>query len=376
MQVYASVVTERNDIRGDVMRIAIVTDAWLPQLNGVVTTIVSTKLELEKMGHTVMVVSPDRFPINFPLPFYKSIRVALPGPKLFHMLDRFKPNAIHIATEWTIGLAAQWYCQMRGLPFSTAYHTHFPTYIAGICEKKLRGSYRFVFNAVTAYMRFFHRGSSSVMVSTLSLMKELEDRGFKNLAFWSRGVDHSIFRPGAHDEICALSNIDRKKKKILLYFGRVADEKNLEAFLSLNFPEENAVKVVLGDGPARSALERKFSDALFLGEYRGEDLARLVRCADVMVFPSRTDTFGLVVIEANACGVPVAAFPVMGPKDIIRNGINGWVLDDLKEAIRRCLLVDKMNCIEVSKQYTWSRAAAQFYENLIMDAKKCCAPAE
>jgi glycosyltransferase involved in cell wall biosynthesis len=329
------------------MKIAIVTDAWLPQINGVVRTMRTTIEILQRQGHVIKVIGPNEFR-NVPLPSYPEIRIALlPGRRLAQQLREFEADAIHISTEGSLGHAARHYCLKNRLRFTTAYHTRFPEYVRLRVPVPLTWSYAFV--------RRFHRPSSAVMVATESLQAELETRGFENIRRWSRGVDIDLFKPYPKLDLAG-------PRPIFLYVGRVAVEKNIRAFLSLDLPGS---KYVIGDGPAMSDLKRRYPEVVFLGYKTGRDLAEHISSADVMVFPSLTDTFGLVVLEAIACGVPVAAYPVTGPRDIVINGINGWLDDDLGRAARRALDVPAQRCREFAEGYSWEKAASQFVSNLV-----------
>jgi glycosyltransferase involved in cell wall biosynthesis len=328
------------------LRLALITDAWPPQVNGVVRTLQRTKLELEQLSHRVEVISPDQF-LTLPCPTYPEIRLAVwPGRGLSRRLDSFAPEAIHIATEGPLGRAARAWCLRRKLPFTTAYHTRFPEYVAARFAVPLSWTY--------GMMRRFHAPAARVMVATPSIEADLVARGFGNIGRWSRGVDLDLFRP----DMPAQLDLPRP---IHVYVGRVAIEKNIEAFLKLDLPGS---KVVIGDGPQRAALQARYPDVHFLGAKFGADLARHVAAADVFVFPSLTDTFGLVMLEALACGLPVAAFPVEGPKDVIRDGEVGALDWDLKRAIDRALELPRAACRAYAGQFTWEAATRQFLANL------------
>jgi len=328
------------------MRIAIVTDAWHPQTNGVVTTLNRTGECLRELGYEVMFVTPEKFR-TLPLPSYPEIRLSLfPAGRLAKMLDEFAPQAIHIATEGPLGSAARRFCRRHRLKFTTAYHTRFPQYIRMRLPLPVSISY--------AFLRRFHQPAERTMVPTEALRRELCEWGFKNVVIWSRGVNTELFRPGDKHHIDAARPIN-------IYVGRVAVEKNIEAFLSLDIP---GTKFVIGDGPDLQALSKKYSEARFTGYKYGEDLARCLAAADVFVFPSRTDTFGLVMLEAMACGVPVAAFPVIGPIDVIQDGVTGVMDEDLAEAVRRALQLQPENVRRYAEQHSWMAATRQFLSNL------------
>ncbi len=328
------------------VRILIVSDAWMPQVNGVVRTLATVRDELFAMGHTVEVVGPDRF-LTMPAPSEPDVRLALlPGRRLRRIVDAFAPDAIHIATEGPLGLAARRLCLRRGWPFTTAFHTRFPEYLKarlGVPERM-----------TWALMRRFHKPSAAVMTATASLRDELAARGFANVAAWTRGVDLGLFRPRARGAL----NLPRP---LFLYVGRVAVEKNIEAFLALDLPGS---KVVVGDGPVRAALESRFAEAHFLGAKFGEDLAAAYAEADVFVFPSLTDTFGLVIVEALACGTPVAAFPVTGPKDVIGAAPVGALDADLRAAALAALGLDREACRRFAEGFSWRRSAEILLERL------------
>lgn len=330
------------------LNIAIVTDAWAPQTNGVVRTIGRTMDELLRDGHRPTILSPQSFR-SIPCPTYPGIGLALfPYRRLAARLDALAPNAIHIATEGPLGLAARRYCLRRGLPFTTAYHTRFPEYVAARFGLPLRLTY--------AWLRRFHNPGQAIMVATPSIEEDLRRRGFLNLRRWSRGVDTLLFRPRSEP----LLDLPRP---IHLYVGRLAIEKNIEAFLNLDLPGS---QVVIGAGPLQADLKARFPKAHFLGQRIGEDLARLYAAADVFVFPSLTDTFGLVILEAMASGLPVAAFPVAGPKDIVRDGVSGALDLDLGQAIARALNIPRAQCRAEAERFSWRAATEQFLANLAL----------
>ncbi len=328
--------------------ICIVTDAWLPQVNGVVRTLTTTIEHLRSLGHAVAVISPDQF-LSIPCPTYPEIRLAIARPgAVGRMLSRLGAEAIHIATEGPLGLAARAYCLRNDLPFTTAYHTQFPDYVAR--RTGLPAS------AVWPYIRWFHGPATTVMVATDTIRRELLEQGLQRLHPWGRGVDLACFSPDAPPppEYAAL------KGPILLYVGRIAVEKNIEAFLGCTYPGS---KVVVGDGPARATLEARYPDALFLGRRSGRDLAGCYAGADVFVFPSRTDTFGLVLIEALACGTPVAAYPVAGPADIVVDKV-GALSENLDRAIAAAAFCSRADCAAYAAGFTWDAATAQFLDGL------------
>ncbi|GAB4356975.1 MAG: glycosyltransferase family 1 protein [Immundisolibacter sp.] len=328
------------------MRIVLVSDAWQPQVNGVVTTLTRTCAELTALGHQVEVIGPDRFR-TLPCPGYRSIRLALlPGRKLTRLLDTLAPDAIHIATEGPLGQTARRYCLNRRLAFTTAYHTQFPEYLALRTPIPARWTYRL--------MRRFHAPAARTMVAAPSQMALLERHGFTHLARWSRGVDTELFRPRDKDFLPG-------PRPIAMYVGRVAVEKNLDAFLALDLP---GCKYVVGDGPALAALRARYPTVRFTGFKLGEELARHVAAADVFVFPSRTDTFGLVLLEAMASGVPVAAYPVTGPRDVVVPGVTGVLHEDLGRAARQALQLDPAACVAYARGFSWRNATLDFLRNL------------
>jgi glycosyltransferase involved in cell wall biosynthesis len=324
------------------LKLALITDAWLPQTNGVVTTLRTVCEELRAIGHTVETFTPNQFR-NWPCPSYPEIRLALGcGSKLRARLDEFQPDAIHIATEGPLGMAARGYCKRRRLPFTSSFHTRFAEYIHLRTGLPLTVGY--------AFLRWFHGESERLMTATHTLLEELETRGFKNPVLWSRGVDTDLFRPRDKGFLS-------DARPVLLYAGRVAIEKNIEAFLKLDLP---GTKYVVGDGPQREELESKYPDVRFVGYKYGEELARYLAAADVFVFPSRTDTFGLVMLEALASGVPVAAFSVEGPKDVILSGRVGCLDEDLGKAIIEALKCDPEQCRQYALRYSWRDCALLF----------------
>jgi len=328
------------------MKIVIVTDAWSPQINGVVVSLARTIMEIKKLGHTVEVIEPGRFR-SVPCPTYPEIRLALlPGRKVARLLGQTTPDAVHIATEGPLGMAARRWCVKHDFPFTTSYHTRFPEYVWLRTRLPLAVSY--------AWVRWFHGGARFTMVATETLRRELTEKGFGNLVLWSRGVDIRLFRPREPGFLTDAS-------PIFMYVGRVAIEKNIEAFLTLDLP---GTKYVVGGGPDLEMLRAKYPHVRFTGFKTGEDLARHVAAADVFVFPSRTDTFGLVLIEALACGVPVAAYPVPGPIDIVRDGETGFLDDDLRQAALDALALDRKKCRTAALHYTWEACTRQFLDHI------------
>jgi glycosyltransferase involved in cell wall biosynthesis len=328
------------------MRVMIVTDAWAPQTNGVVSTLTATAAALERFGHDVAMVTPNEFR-SIPCPSYPEIRLSLvPARKLAARFAQFQPEAVHIATEGPLGVAARRYCLAHNLLFTTSYHTQFPQYLRARYPIPIALSYRL--------LRWFHGRAVCCMVSTASMRGELAHRGFTNLATWRRGVDTDLFRP--RDK--AFLDLPRP---IAACVGRVAVEKNIEAFLRMPW---RGSKIVVGDGPHRARLQALFPDARFLGFRFGEDLAAHLAAADVLVFPSRTDTFGLVILEAMACGVPVAAFPVTGPIDVIDDGVTGILDQDLGAAASNALSLDPGECRRRALRWGWDVCSREFEANL------------
>ncbi|PKP90098.1 MAG: alpha-mannosyltransferase [Alphaproteobacteria bacterium HGW-Alphaproteobacteria-16] len=326
------------------MRIAIVTDAWEPQVNGVVRTLQSVRRVLEGQGHQVLVISPDRF-YSVPCPTYPEIRLAMVRSRTIgDLLDDFSPHAVHLATEGPVCVAARRWCLKHDFPFTTAYHTQFPDYVEARSGVPAEWVWR--------YIRWFHAPAQSILASTASIRQALVAHGLTQVRHWGRGVDLSSFRPGLDPHPAMRGLVG----PVQLYVGRVAIEKNLEAFLASTHP---GTKVVVGDGPARGALEAKYPDAVFLGPLFGDDLARAYNAADVFVFPSRTDTFGLVMIEAMACGTPVAAYPVTGPVDILTPE-TGAMDENLDVAIATALTRDRDACATYGRSFTWEASAHQF----------------
>lgn len=337
------------------MRLLLATDAWEPQVNGVARTLAKVVERLREAGDEIEVIEPSAFR-SLPLPSYPEIPLALASADaLGRAMDAFGPDAVHIATEGPVGLAARRACARRGWPFTTGFHTRFPEYAHARTRLPLDLGY--------AAIRRFHRPSRAVMAPTATVARDLERRGFRNVKIWTRGVDAGLFRPDGPS-----APVGGLPRPIFLNVGRVAVEKNLPAFLELDLPGS---KVIVGDGPARAGLVRRFPDAHFVGAKFGEDLAAWHRIADVFVFPSRTDTFGLVMLEALASGTPVAAFPVMGPVDVV-GGANVAVLDeDLRHAALAARGIPAAACVAYARRYDWGETARQFRAWLAPIADLC-----
>jgi glycosyltransferase involved in cell wall biosynthesis len=327
--------------------LAIVTDAWWPQVNGVVNTLMQTRAALTELGYQVTMLTPQDH-ATLPCPGYPEIRLALhPSPKLHARLDELRPDHIHIATEGPLGLSARAWCLRRELAFTSSYHTQFPEYIRKRLPVPLAVSY--------AFMRRFHNAAARTMVATSGQEEMLKHRRFRNIVRWTRGVDTALFSPGERAPLDVA-------RPVFTYTGRVAVEKNLEAFLSLDLP---GTKCVIGDGPALRDLRERYPKTLFPGYKFGKDLVRHLAAADVFVFPSRTDTFGLVMLEAMACGVPVAAFPVTGPVDVVTHGVTGILDEDLRAAALAALKLDRGRCRAEALKHTWAESSRQFSANLV-----------
>jgi glycosyltransferase involved in cell wall biosynthesis len=340
------------------MKIALVSDAWAPQVNGVVRTLMTTVEQLRAQGHMVDAITPDQFR-TVPCPSYPEIRLALgSGRTVGARLQASRADAIHIATEGPLGWAARRWCMDRGVPFTTSFHTRFPDYVA--MRSRLPADWFW------PIVRRFHGPAARIFAATETLAEELAERGLPHTHRWSRGVDLTLFGP----DVTPLPALASVEGPILLSVGRVAVEKNIEAFLTADVP---GTKVVVGDGPARAMLEKRFPEAIFTGALHGERLASAYAAADLFVFPSLTDTFGLVMIEALASGAPVAAFPVRGPIDIIGTAGQGMfggsarigALDaDLTVAIRLAMTADRSACAAEGRRYSWERCTGQFIDGL------------
>lgn len=337
------------------MRIMLITDAWEPQVNGVVRTMKRVIAECEALGHEWEIVSPADGFRTIPLPTYSEIRLALGAKKnIAERFDSFEPDAIHIATEGTLGMAGRAMCLKHKHPFSTSYHTRFPEYVSARLPIPVTWGYKFV--------RWFHRYSGKVMVATPSMRNELEAKGFNNVVSWTRGVDTDLFHPSRRIEEGAEADpFKGLPRPIFLNVGRVAVEKNIETFLEQDLPGS---KVVIGEGPQLEDLKAKYPGAHFLGAKFDEDLATHFASADVFVFPSLTDTFGLVILEAMATGTPVAAFDAPGPRDIIPGSEAGSIKEDLGEAALTCLTLNRETTRKYAEGYSWRACAEAFLENL------------
>ena len=324
------------------MKVLVATDAWRPQVNGVVRTLGALAWAAVKLGVEIELLSPDGF-WTFPVPTYPGLRLALPSSgAIAARIEGAKPEAIHVATEGPIGHAVRRYCVKAGRPFTTSYTTRFPEYIAARAPIPKDWIYR--------ALRRFHAAAAVTMVATPSLMSELSARGFANLSMWTRGVDVDLFRP---DRAIDLDFA----RPIFMTVGRVAVEKNLPAFLSLDLP---GTKVVIGAGPQQAELKRRFPTVKFLGQLDNGILAAHLAAADVFVFPSLTDTFGIVQLEALASGVPIAAFPVTGPRDVIGTNPVGVLDQDLRAACMQALWISRETCREFALRYSWENSARQF----------------
>jgi glycosyltransferase involved in cell wall biosynthesis len=324
------------------MRVLIATDAWHPQVNGVVRTLTSLAANARKLGVEITFLTPEGFS-SVPVPTYPNLRLALPSPRgIARRIEAARPDAIHIATEGSIGYLVRRYCLNRGLPFTTSYTTRFPEYIAARAPIPEGWIY--------ALLRRFHAAATVTMVSTPSLMAEFAERGFKNLGMWTRGVDTDLFKPERAIDLGV-------PRPIFACVGRIAVEKNLEAFLSLDLPGS---KIVIGQGPQEAELRRRFPDAKFLGLLDEKVLPAYLAGSDVFVFPSKTDTFGVVQLEALACGVPVAAYPVPGPRDVVGQDPVGVLHEDLRAACMGALHVSRQACRAFALSRSWEASARQF----------------
>lgn len=329
------------------MKITLVTDTWAPSINGVTTTLTNIVKVLQSQGHQLQIIEPSQFK-TVGAPGYPEVRLSINIWRVGPMIESFRPDAIHIATEGPLGFAARWYCKVkkRNIPHNTSYHTKFPEYLNQYYGMPLDWGYWI--------MRQFHKFSTRVLVTTPSMKQLLTDRGFQNLEIWSRGVDRHIFNPSSRK-----SNV--ASKPILLCVSRASIEKGLDDFCSL---PTDGTKILVGDGPYLETLRNKYPNVIFAGYKHGESLAHYYANADVFVFPSRTDTFGVVMLEAMSCGTPVAAYPATGSIDVIENGVNGYVDNDINAAVQMALLCDRSQVEISSLVYSWESCADIFLKNL------------
>lgn len=332
------------------MRILIISDAWHPQINGVVRTLTETIKQLKAFGNVVELISPQQFK-TIPCPTYPEIRLAVfPYRKLSRYINDFQPDAIHIATEGTLGLSARKWCLKNNKPFTTAYHTQFPEYI----HKRLK---IMPLSWLYAAVRWFHQPAQHVMTPTPTVKRLLEKNGFNNVVLWARGVNLQRFYPADRTALDTWCKDGEQHAPKFVYIGRVAVEKNIEAFLALPLPGS---KWVVGDGPAKQKLQAKYPDVHFLGGFPQAELPPFYNAADVFVFPSRTDTFGLVLLEAMACGTPVAAFPVTGPIDVVSSDSAGVLDEDLQQACIKALDLDRNAVHTFAAKHSWEKTSRQF----------------
>jgi glycosyltransferase involved in cell wall biosynthesis len=339
------------------LRILIVTDAWSPQVNGVVRTLKTTIEHLQAMGQIVEIIEPGAFR-TMPCPTYPEIRLSLwPRRRIMQRVTEFMPDVVHVATEGPLGQAARRIARKLEIPLTTAYHTRFPEYVKARFGIPLSWTY--------AYLRRFHNGGRAVLVPTPVVQRDLQAYGFRNVRLWSRGVDHRLFRPRPGERLDGTP-------PVFLYVGRVAVEKNVDAFLQLDLP---GTKWVVGEGPELERIRRQYPEVRFLGVLTQDELAKVYSGADVFVFPSRTDTFGLVLVEAMACGCPVAAYPVTGPLDVIGDSPAGVLHDDLREACLQALHIPREAAITQARKFTWEVASVQFLDHLRQAVRVAGAPA-
>lgn len=332
------------------MRIVIISDAWMPQVNGVVRTLVNTGRELKAMGHQLRMIVPEGRR-SIPLPFYPEIRLAFTSASAIgREIESFLPDAVHIATEGPLGLAARRWCLRAKVPFTTAFHTRYAEFVHAMLP--LPGLKAIIWS----FLRWFHKPSRTVMVPTHSMRQVLREHHFTNAKVWTRGVDHELFKPYRENPLKKL------KRPILLLSGRVAAEKGIEDFLSLPIAGS---KVVIGDGPMREKLKEKYPQALFTGYLHNGNYARHLAAADCFVFAGKADTFGLVMLEALSSGVPVAAYPVPGPRDVIEDGVSGALDEDLATAVKRALKIPAKAARARALKFTWAETARQFAAYLV-----------
>ena len=330
------------------MKTLIITDAWRPQVNGVVRTLEHVVGELERAGHPVELITPNDFH-TLPMPTYPEIRLSLVLRRTIrNRISSIAPDHVHVATEGPLGMAARAACLKLGLPFTTSYHTRFPEYLSARLPVPLKWTY--------AWLRRFHNSGNGCLVATKTIADDLASHGFNNIIMWTRGVDHALFRPRPNKEMRKQLGL---KGPVFINVGRVSVEKNLEAFLDLDLP---GTKVIVGDGPARAQLERKYPEVRFLGTLVGEELASAYCLGDVFVFPSLTDTFGNVLLEALACGIPVAAFPVPGPLDVIGGSGAGVLDNDLQKAALAALDISRDAALAHAAKFSWEECGRIFMD--------------
>jgi glycosyltransferase involved in cell wall biosynthesis len=334
-------------MRKEEMKITLVTDTWLPSINGVVTTLTNTVEILRSWGHTVQVIEPSQFK-TVGAPGYKEVRLSWDIWRVGLMIEQFRPDAIHIATEGPLGLAARWYCKVekRSIPHNTSYHTKFPEYFHKMFRVPEDWGYY--------CMRIFHKFSTRVLVTNQDMADDLTARGFQNLAVWNRGVDRELFNPDKRKRMSYRS-------PIILCVSRASKEKGLEDFCELKV---RGTKILVGDGPLLPELKRQYPNVIYIGFKQGDELAHFYAAADVFVFPSKTDTFGVVMLEAIASGTPVAAYPVTGPRDVVINGVNGFTSYDLNYAVEQALGCDRSRVRKDSERYDWAECTQTFLDNL------------
>ena len=331
------------------MKITIVTDTWLPSINGVVTTLANTVRVLESWGHTVQVIEPSQFR-TVSTPGYNEVKLSWNIWRVGPMIEQFDPDAIHIATEGPLGLAARWYCKVdkRSIPHNTSYHTKFPEYLHHMARIPEDWTYW--------CMRIFHKFSTRVLVTNEDMKRELEAKGFQNLAVWNRGVDPDHYSPKLREHKI-------NDRPILLCVSRASIEKGLDDFCGL--PTMNCIKILVGDGPYLEELKEKYPDVVYVGYKQGKELAEFYANADVFVFPSKSDTFGVVMLEAMSCGTPIAAYPVTGPLDVIIDGVNGHMHHDLLTAVNLALQCNRKKVRHAAKPYSWESCTQTFLDNLV-----------
>lgn len=340
-------------------KIIIATDNWYPEVNGIVRMVTNLSDLLQKKDFAVTIIHPGLF-YTLPLGFYSGVRISMfADRKIKKILEIQMPDYIHIATEGPVGLAVRTFCIKKGLKFTTSHQTKVPSY----AEYYTKLKNNLVFNSLYAYFQWFHQKSSAVMVATESLRQELEKHGFKNLVLCPLGVNGDYFKRNLNSKV---KESYKLKSPVFVYFGRIAKEKNIEEFLRCNLP---GTKLIIGDGPIRKQLEKKYKDATFIGWKNNHELIDWLSASDVFVFPSITETFGLVILEALSCGVPVAAHNVMGPKDIITQGIDGFLDENLQKAALECLNFSREKCRQKALQFSWDNAGKSFIKNLVRNEK-------